>query len=68
MSALTWPPLCERIGSALTWPPLVVLGQQLLVHLPLLLLLLDLGLLVDLLDGFGPLICAAGHPVVLKEV
>lgn len=53
--------------GGLTWPPLAaVLGQELLVHLPLLLLLLDLGLLVDLLDGLGALVRSPGHPVVLE--
>lgn len=49
-----------------TWTSLVVLGQKLLVHFPLLLLFLDLGLLVDLLDGLGSLVCPPGHPVVLE--
>ena len=49
----------------LTWSPLAVFVEELLVHLPLLLLLLDLGLLVDLLDGLGALVGPPGHPVVL---
>lgn len=52
--------------GGLTWPPLAVLGEELLVHLPLLLLLLDLGFLVDLLDGLGALVRSPGHPVVLE--
>lgn len=51
---------------ALTWPSLGVLVEHLQVHLPLLLLLLDLGLLVDLLDGLGALVGSPGHPVVLR--
>lgn len=50
----------------LTWPPLAVLGEELLVHFPLLLLLFDLGFLVDLLDGLGALVRSPGHPVVLE--
>lgn len=50
----------------LTWPPLGVLGEELLVHFPLLLLLFDLGFLVDLLDGLGALVRSPGHPVVLE--
>lgn len=45
---------CWTVG--LTWPSLAVLGEKLLVHFPLLLLLLDLGVFVDLLDGFGALV------------
>lgn len=50
----------------LTWPPLAVLGEELLVHFPLLLLLFDLGFLVDLFDGLGALVRSPGHPVVLE--
>lgn len=49
-----------------TWPPLAVLGEELLVHFPLLLLLFDLGFLVDLLDGLGALVRSPGNPVVLE--
>lgn len=52
--------------GGLTWPPLAVLGEELLVHLPLLLLFFDLGFLVDLLDGLGALVRSPGHPVVLE--
>jgi len=51
---------------ALTWPSLGVLVEQLQVHLSLLLLLLDLSLLVDLLDGLGALVGSPRHPVVLQ--
>ena len=55
-----------RVGSP-TWPSLSgVLVEQLLLHLPLLLLLLDLGILVDLLDGLGALVGSLGHPVLLR--
>ena len=37
------------------------------MHLPLLLLLLNLGLFVDLLDGLRALVSSPGHPVVLLE-
>lgn len=63
-SALSSKEDLERGG--LTWPPLAVLGEELLVHLPLLLLFLDLGFLVDLLDGLGALVRPPGHPVVLR--
>ena len=57
----------EPSMQAPTWPSLGgVLVEQLLLHLPLLLLLLDLGLLVDLLDGLGALVGSPGHPVVLR--
>lgn len=37
------------------------------MHLPLLLLLLNLGLFVDLLDGLRALVSSPGHPVVLGK-
>lgn len=62
-------PGSERHAPAATpWPATgVFLGQELLLDLDLFSLFLQLGVLVDLFEGLGPLISSSRDPVILKE-